>query len=113
MPDLRRGLDVLVVAHGNSLRALIKHLDGMSGEAVVALNVPTGIPLHYDLDPLTMMPTKPGEYLDPEAAVASIAAVANQGKRQPADAVSQILSAQPRCVSRRRCAAGPGSCRSR
>ena len=81
VPDLRRGLDVLVVAHGNSLRALIKHLDGMSGEAVVALNVPTGIPLHYDLDPLTMMPTKPGEYLDPEAAAASIAAVANQGKK--------------------------------
>ncbi len=45
VPDLRRGLDVLVVAHGNSLRALIKHLDGLSDEAVVALNVPTGIPL--------------------------------------------------------------------
>ncbi len=81
VPDLRGGLNVLVVAHGNSLRALIKHLDGLSDDAVVALNVPTGIPLHYDLDPLTLMPTRPAEYLDPEAAVASIAAVANQGKK--------------------------------
>ena len=63
--------DVLIAAHGNSLRALIKHLDGLSDEAVVALNVPTGIPLHYDLDPRdACMPTKPAEYLDPEAAAA-------------------------------------------
>ncbi len=70
VPDLRRGQLVLVAAHGNSLRALIKHLDGLSNEAVVALNVPTGIPLRYELDPLTLMPTKPGEYLDAEAAAA-------------------------------------------
>ncbi len=80
VPDLRRGQLVLVAAHGNSLRALIKHLDGLSNEAVVALNVPTGIPLRYELDPLTLMPTKPGEYLDAEAAAASIQAVANQGR---------------------------------
>jgi 2,3-bisphosphoglycerate-dependent phosphoglycerate mutase len=70
-----------VVAHGNSLRALIKHLDGLSDEAVVALNVPTGIPLHYDLDDTTLQPTRAGEYLDPDAAKAAIEAVANQGKK--------------------------------
>ncbi|MBN9619953.1 MAG: 2,3-bisphosphoglycerate-dependent phosphoglycerate mutase, partial [Actinobacteria bacterium] len=81
VPDLRRERVVLVVAHGNSLRALIKHLDGLSDEAVVALNVPTGIPLHYELDDVTLMPTGPGRYLDPEAAAAAIQAVANQGKK--------------------------------
>jgi 2,3-bisphosphoglycerate-dependent phosphoglycerate mutase len=81
VPDLRRGQTVLVAAHGNSLRALIKHLDGLSDEAVVSLNVPTGIPLHYDLDPVTFRPTGPGRYLDPDAATAAIQAVANQGKK--------------------------------
>ena len=72
---------MLVAAHGNSLRALIKHLDGMSEEAVVALNVPTGIPLRYDLDD-DMRPLKTGgEYLDPDAAAAAIEAVKNQGRR--------------------------------
>jgi 2,3-bisphosphoglycerate-dependent phosphoglycerate mutase len=79
--DLRRSGVVLVAAHGNSLRALIKHLDGLSDEAVVALNVPTGIPLRYDLDDKTLRPTGPGTYLDPEAATAAIEAVANQGKK--------------------------------
>jgi 2,3-bisphosphoglycerate-dependent phosphoglycerate mutase len=81
VPDLRVGRTVLVAAHGNSLRALIKHLDGLSDEAVVSLNVPTGIPLHYELDETTLMPSRPGEYLDPEAAAAAIEAVANQGKK--------------------------------
>jgi 2,3-bisphosphoglycerate-dependent phosphoglycerate mutase len=81
VPDLRREGVVLVAAHGNSLRALIKHLDGLSDEAVVALNVPTGIPLHYDLDDKTLQTTRPAAYLDPEAAKASIEAVANQGKK--------------------------------
>jgi 2,3-bisphosphoglycerate-dependent phosphoglycerate mutase len=80
VPDLRRHGVVLIAAHGNSLRALIKHLDDMSDDAVVALNVPTGIPLHYDLDDTTMLPTGPGTYLDPDAAAAAIEAVANQGK---------------------------------
>ncbi|HEX2902998.1 MAG TPA: phosphoglyceromutase [Jatrophihabitans sp.] len=80
VPDLRNGV-VLIAAHGNSLRALIKHLDGLSDEAVVSLNVPTGIPLRYDLDPVTMMPVKPAEYLDPEAARIAIEEVANQGKK--------------------------------
>ena len=81
VPDLRRGAVVLVAAHGNSLRALIKHLDGMSDDDVVSLNVPTGIPRHYDLDDATLMPTGPGAYLDPDAAQEAIAAVANQGKK--------------------------------
>jgi 2,3-bisphosphoglycerate-dependent phosphoglycerate mutase len=81
VPDLRLGRTVLVAAHGNSLRAMVKHLDGLSDEAVVALNIPTGIPLVYDLDAATLMPTKPGEYLDPEAAAVAIEAVANQGKK--------------------------------
>jgi 2,3-bisphosphoglycerate-dependent phosphoglycerate mutase len=80
VPDLRNGT-VLIAAHGNSLRALIKHLDGLTDEAVVELNVPTGIPLRYELDATTLRPTGPGEYLDPEAAKAAIEAVANQGKK--------------------------------
>jgi len=81
VPDLRSQEVVLVAAHGNSLRALIKHLDGLSDQAVVSLNVPTGIPLHYVLDDTTLRPTGPGTYLDPEAAKAAIEAVANQGKK--------------------------------
>jgi 2,3-bisphosphoglycerate-dependent phosphoglycerate mutase len=79
VPDLRHGT-VLIAAHGNSLRAMIKHLDGLSDEAVVSLNVPTGIPLRYELDATTMLPVGPGEYLDPAAAEAAIQGVANQGK---------------------------------
>ncbi len=80
VPDLRREGVVLVAAHGNSLRALVKYLDGMGDEEVVSLNIPTGIPLHYELDDTSLRPTGPGRYLDPEAAEDSIAAVANQGR---------------------------------
>jgi 2,3-bisphosphoglycerate-dependent phosphoglycerate mutase len=80
VPDLRAGLTVLVAAHGNSLRALVKHLDGMGDAEVVGLNIPTGVPLRYDLD-ADLRPTRPGgQYLDPEAAAAAIEAVKNQGK---------------------------------
>jgi 2,3-bisphosphoglycerate-dependent phosphoglycerate mutase len=81
VPDLRRHGVVLVTAHGNSLRALIKHLDGLTDDAVVSLNVPTGIPLRYELDDATLQATGPGTYLDPDAAAAAIEAVANQGKK--------------------------------
>ena len=81
VPDLRTGATVLVAAHGNSLRALVKHLDGMSDEAVVALNIPTGIPLRYDLDAEFKPVNTGGEYLDPDAAAAAIEAVKNQGKK--------------------------------
>ncbi|HVY08764.1 MAG TPA: phosphoglyceromutase [Mycobacteriales bacterium] len=80
VPDLRTGKTVLVVAHGNSLRALVKHLDGISDEEIVGLNIPTGIPLYYELDD-AMRPVRPGgQYLDAEAAKAAAEAVANQGR---------------------------------
>jgi 2,3-bisphosphoglycerate-dependent phosphoglycerate mutase len=78
--DLAAGKTVLVTAHGNSLRALIKHLDGISDSDISELNVPTGIPLVYELDD-DFVPEKPAYYLDPEAAAAGAAAVANQGKK--------------------------------
>ena len=81
MPDLLTGRTVLVTAHGNSLRALIKHLDGMDEATVVGLNVPTGIPLRYELDDDLRPMTVGGQYLDPDAAAAAIEAVKNQGKR--------------------------------
>ncbi len=81
IPDLASGKTVLVTAHGNSLRALVKHLDKISDENIAALNIPTGIPLLYELnDDFTPVKTG-GEYLDPDAAADAITAVANQGKR--------------------------------
>ena len=81
VPDLQLGRTVLVAAHGNSLRGMVKYLDGLSDDAVVSLNIPTGIPLRYELDDRSLRPTGPGEYLDPDAAAAAIEAVANQGKK--------------------------------
>lgn len=78
--DLVSGKTVLVTAHGNSLRALVKHLDGISDDEIAELNIPTGIPLVYKLDANFKPLVKGGEYLDPEAAAAGAAAVANQGK---------------------------------
>jgi 2,3-bisphosphoglycerate-dependent phosphoglycerate mutase len=80
VPDLRAGHTVLVAAHGNSLRALVKHLDGMDADTVVGLNIPTGIPLLYELDADMHPVTTGGEYLDPQAAEQAIAAVAAQGR---------------------------------
>lgn len=80
VPDLRSGKTVLVAAHGNSLRAIVKHLDGVSDEAIAGLNIPTGIPLLYELDESLNPVTAGGTYLDPDAAKDAIAAVANQGK---------------------------------
>jgi 2,3-bisphosphoglycerate-dependent phosphoglycerate mutase len=80
VPDLAAGSVVLVAAHGNSLRAMVKHLDGISDEAIIALNIPTGIPLLYELDDDMQPVSTGGEYLDPDAAAAAIAAVAAQGK---------------------------------
>ena len=80
VPDLRAGKTVMIAAHGNSLRALVKYLDQMSDEDV-GLNIPTGIPLRYDLDE-NLRPVIPGgNYLDPEAAAAGAAAVAAQGAK--------------------------------
>jgi len=80
VPDLDRDGTVLVVAHGNSLRALVKHLDGISDEDIAALNIPTGIPLVYQLDEAFGPVARGGRYLDPEAAAEAAEAVKNQGR---------------------------------
>ena len=81
IPDLTAHKTVLVTAHGNSLRALVKHLDGISDADIAGLNIPTGIPLLYELNDDFTPITKGGEYLDPAAAADAITAVANQGKK--------------------------------
>jgi 2,3-bisphosphoglycerate-dependent phosphoglycerate mutase len=80
VPDLRAGLTVLVAAHGNSLRGIVKHLDGISDDDIAGLNIPTGMPLVYRLDESLRPTVAGGEYLDPEAAAEAAAAVANQGR---------------------------------
>jgi 2,3-bisphosphoglycerate-dependent phosphoglycerate mutase len=79
--DLKSGKTVLITAHGNSLRALVKHLDGVSDDDIAELNIPTGIPLVYKLNANFEPLVKGGEYLDPQAAAAGAAAVAAQGKK--------------------------------
>ena len=81
IPDLTAHKTVLVTAHGNSLRALVKHLDGISDADIAGLNIPTGIPLLSELNDDFTPVTKGGEYLDPAAAADAITAVANQGKK--------------------------------
>jgi 2,3-bisphosphoglycerate-dependent phosphoglycerate mutase len=80
IPDLLAGQTVLVVAHGNSLRALVKHLDGISDDDISGLNIPTGIPLAYELDDAFRPVTPGGTYLDPQAAAEAAEAVRNQGR---------------------------------
>jgi len=80
VPDLLAGAVVLVAAHGNSLRALVKHLDEISDEAIAGLNIPTGQPLVYELGEDLKPTVAGGTYLDPEAAAAAAAAVASQGR---------------------------------
>jgi 2,3-bisphosphoglycerate-dependent phosphoglycerate mutase len=79
VPDISAGKRVLIAAHGNSLRALIKHLDGVSEEEIVGLNVPTGIPLVYELD-RELRPLRHYYLGDPEAARKAAEAVAKQGQ---------------------------------
>jgi 2,3-bisphosphoglycerate-dependent phosphoglycerate mutase len=79
--DLKAGKVVLITAHGNSIRAIVKYLDGISDTDIAGVNIPTGIPLLYELDNNFKPLKKGGEYLDPIAAKAAIAAVANQGKK--------------------------------
>ena len=79
VPELKTGKTVMVAAHGNSLRAIVKHLDQISDEDISGLNIPTGVPLYYELDENLQPVKKGGTYLDPDAE-AKIAAVANQGK---------------------------------
>ena len=79
VPELRAGKRVLIAAHGNSLRALVKHLDGVSDEEIVGLNIPTGIPLVYELDE-DLEPVRSGYLGDPEAARKAAEAVAKQAQ---------------------------------
>ncbi|MBY8968241.1 2,3-bisphosphoglycerate-dependent phosphoglycerate mutase, partial [Algiphilus sp. NNCM1] len=80
-PELKAGKTVLIAAHGNSLRAIVKMLDNLSEEEIAKVNIPTAMPLLYELDE-NFKPIKPrGEYLDPEAAAAGAAAVAAQGQK--------------------------------
>jgi len=79
--DLKSGKVVLITAHGNSIRAIVKYLDQISDVDIAGVNIPTGIPLLYELDQNFKPITKGGRYLDPEAAKAAIEAVANQGKK--------------------------------
>jgi 2,3-bisphosphoglycerate-dependent phosphoglycerate mutase len=79
--DLKSGKTVLITAHGNSIRAIVKYLDAISDTDIAGVNIPTGIPLLYELNEKFEPIIKGGRYLDPEAAKAAIAAVANQGKR--------------------------------
>ena len=79
VPTIRAGKRVVIAAHGNSLRALVKYLDDMSDEAIIALNIPTGVPLVYELD-AKLRPTKSFLPADPEELKKLMDAVANQGK---------------------------------
>ncbi|NBV95695.1 MAG: 2,3-bisphosphoglycerate-dependent phosphoglycerate mutase, partial [Actinobacteria bacterium] len=79
--DLNAGKLVLVAAHGNSIRAIVKHIDCISDEDIAEVNIPTGIPLLYEFDDDFEPIKKGGRYLDPVAAQKSIAAVENQGKK--------------------------------
>jgi 2,3-bisphosphoglycerate-dependent phosphoglycerate mutase len=81
VPAIRAGKKVIITAHGNSLRALVKHLDGVSDQDIVGLNIPTGVPLVYELDP-ELKPIRHYYLGDPEAVAKAAAAVANQGKAQ-------------------------------
>ena len=80
-PDLRAGRNVLIAAHGNSLRALVKMLDNVSDEEITGLNIPTGVPLEYTLDD-ELVPLSSGYLGDPEAIAKAAAAVAAQGKAE-------------------------------
>jgi len=78
-PAIRSGQRVLISAHGNSIRALVKYLDGIADDAIVGLNIPNGIPLVYELD-AALKPIRHYYLGDAEAAAKAAAAVANQGK---------------------------------
>jgi 2,3-bisphosphoglycerate-dependent phosphoglycerate mutase len=84
LPKVKQGKKLLVAAHGNSLRAVVKYLDNVSDEEIVGLNIPTGIPLVYELDE-NLKPIKHYYLGDPAAIEAAQKAVANQGKAEPAN----------------------------
>jgi 2,3-bisphosphoglycerate-dependent phosphoglycerate mutase len=79
VPQIKGGKKILIAAHGNSIRALVKYLDKVPDEEIVELNIPTGIPLVYELD-INLKPVKHYYLADEAAVAAAVAAVANQGK---------------------------------
>jgi 2,3-bisphosphoglycerate-dependent phosphoglycerate mutase len=79
VPTIQGGRQVIIAAHGNSLRALVKYLDGISDRNIVGLNIPTGVPLVYELD-AQLKPLRHYYLGDPEAVAKATAAVASQGK---------------------------------
>ena len=93
-PQVRAGKRVLVAAHGNSLRALVKYLDGVSEDAIVELNIPTGIPLVYELD-AELRPLRSSYLGDPEAVKKAAEAVARQGQKAGATAAVPPSKASP------------------
>ncbi|MFM8345792.1 MAG: 2,3-bisphosphoglycerate-dependent phosphoglycerate mutase, partial [Betaproteobacteria bacterium] len=80
VPAIRSGQRVVLAAHGNSIRALVKHLDGIGDQAIVGVNIPNGIPLVYELDDETLKPLRSYYLGDAQAAAGAAAAVATQGK---------------------------------
>merc|ERR1719391_398430 len=86
VPQMKSGKKILVAAHGNSLRGIVKHLDDMSNEDIMKLNLPTGIPFVYELDKETLKPVVSMQFLgDEETVKKAMEAVANQGKAKKAD----------------------------
>ena len=85
VPDLRAGGCVLIVSHGNTLRALVKHLESIPDGQIADLDIPTGIPLVYELGPDLHPDALGGQYLDPHAARDAIEAIKNQGTSRPGD----------------------------
>jgi 2,3-bisphosphoglycerate-dependent phosphoglycerate mutase len=94
VPDLRAGGCVLVVSHGNTLRALVKHLDSIPDDQIAELDIPTGIPLAYELGPDMRPDALGGQYLDPHASGTAIEAIRNQG-RAPASRPAQPSGGSP------------------
>ena len=82
LPRAQKGENVMIAAHGNSLRALVKYLDNISDDEIAGLNIPTGMPLVYEIAADGSVVNPGGTYLDPEAAEAGAAAVASQGSKQ-------------------------------
>jgi 2,3-bisphosphoglycerate-dependent phosphoglycerate mutase len=89
VPDLRTGGCVLIVSHGNTLRALVKHLDSIPDDQIAKLELPTGIPLLYQLGPDLRPVLKGGQYLDPRAARDAIEAIQNPGRLAAAASMRQ------------------------
>lgn len=100
VPQIKEGKKILIAAHGNSLRGIVKHLDNLSDEDIMLLNLPTGIPFVYELDE-NMKPIKSMQFLgDEETVKKAIESVANQGKAKPAAPTTPAAPAAPAACER-------------